>query len=105
MWARVMPGVRRLVAKQEDEKFGADYRARENQLRLASGAWFSSLATASVANSGRRALRVLSILRRPRTSQCIRPAQARLLSISGVRADDWQRYVAFFVERLEILAQ
>jgi hypothetical protein len=35
-----MPGVRRLVAKQEDEKFGADYRARENQLRLASGAWF-----------------------------------------------------------------
>jgi hypothetical protein len=36
--ARVMPGVRRLLAKHEDERFGVASRAG-NQLRLAGGAW------------------------------------------------------------------
>jgi hypothetical protein len=50
---------------------------------------------AVVALGERCALRVVPKWRRRRTSQCIRPAQAWLSSISGVRADDWRRYALF----------
>jgi hypothetical protein len=58
---RVMPGVRRLVAKHEDEWFAGRLSRKENQLRLVNRAWFSFLVVGEGASHVSCALRVLSM--------------------------------------------